>query len=168
MDLKLVSWTGLVWRSGGVRRACCAVTQLCVRGCSGGCSHSASRMCDLSVFFSTHTEPRRFAGRSSSIMDEKLSFFPPSLSLPGTWPFPDYFCGLSSHCDILIKDKAIFSVLGKRYPPESGRIIYTNSSLPGEEFRPDASPPAEQPPAPCVVVRLLAHQGPRLTWTSNP
>lgn len=62
------------------------------------CSHSPSRECDLSVFV-PHSEPWRFAGRSSSIMDEKLSFFPSQpLDLSQT------FSGISSYCDILIKE----------------------------------------------------------------
>lgn len=96
------------------------------------CSHSSSRVCDLSVFV-PHSGPWRFAGRSSSIMDEKTVFFSPPLFLPGSWPFTDFFSRIPSYCDTLIKDKAIFLVPRKKYPPEGPRIIhiYTNSSVPG-------------------------------------
>lgn len=101
---------------------------VCVWLCHGpaavkeSCSHSSSRVCDLSVFV-PHSGPWRFAGRSSSIMDEKTVFFSP-LFLPGSWPFTDFFSRIPSYCDTLIKDKAIFLVPRKKYPPEGPRIIF--------------------------------------------
>lgn len=102
---------------------------VCVWLCHGpaavkeSCSHSSSRVCDLSVFV-PHSGPWRFAGRSSSIMDEKTVFFSPPLFLPGSWPFTDFFSRIPSYCDTLIKDKAIFLVPRKKYPPEGPRIIF--------------------------------------------
>lgn len=54
---------------------------------------------------------------------KKLSFSPP-LFLPGSWPFTDFFSRIPSYCDTLIKDKAIFLVPRKKYPPEGPRIIF--------------------------------------------
>lgn len=75
-------------------------------------------VCDLSVFV-PHTELWHFTGRSSSIMNEKLSFFP---SLSRHLTFPRSFSEISSYCDVLIKDNMIFWVRRKIYPPESTHI----------------------------------------------